>query len=367
MEYKKVKLRDVCTVKQGLQIPISKRFKEKAPNRYFYITIQFLKGNTEEYYIEGPKESVLCTKEDILVVRTGNTGIVLTDVEGCFHNNFFKVIPNEKIYRKYLYYALNNEYMYKKMLNAASGTTIPDLKHSDFYDLEIFLPEINKQYKIVNILENMDKKIKLNNKINDNLYEIQKCYFQKLFRDNSNYEIIKLDKLCNISAGGDAPKEKSNLKSDKYNIPIISNGIDNDGIYGYTNKAKITTKSITISARGTIGFKVLRNYEYYPIVRLISLFPKTDRISSEYLFCILDETTINGTGTTQQQLTVPMVKDIEIKVFDRKLIDKFTTFSIKINDKIEQNKKENQILEQLRDTLLPRLMNGEINLDKIKV
>ena len=68
MEYKKVKLKEVCTVNQGLQIPISKRFKEKGPNRYFYITIQFLKGNTDEYYIENPKKSVICQKEDILVV-----------------------------------------------------------------------------------------------------------------------------------------------------------------------------------------------------------------------------------------------------------------------------------------------------------
>lgn len=367
MEYKKVKLRDVCTVNQGLQIPISKRFKEKASNRYFYITIQFLKGNTEEYYIENPKKSVLCTKNDILVVRTGSTGVVLTDVEGCFHNNFFKVVPNEKIYRKYLYYALNNENMYKKMLNVASGTTIPDLKHSAFYDLEISLPKINEQYKIVKILENIDKKIKFNNQINDNLNEIQKCYFQKLFKDNNNYEIIKLDELCNISAGGDVPKEKSNVKSDIYNIPIISNGIDNDGVYGYTNKAKITTKSVTISARGTIGFKVLRNYDYYPIVRLISLFPKTDRISSEYLFYILDEATINGTGTTQQQLTVPMVKDLKIKVFDRELIDKFTTFPIKINNKVKENKKENQVLKQLQDILLPKLMNGEIDIENIEI
>ena len=187
MEYKKIKLKEVCTVNQGLQIPISKRFKENGPNRYFYITIQFLKGNTDEYYIENPKKSVICKKEDILVVRTGNTGMVLTGVEGCFHNNFFKVVPNEKIYSKYLYYALNNKYMYKEMLNAASGTTIPDLKHSAFYNLEIPLPEISEQHKIVKILENIDKKIGLNNKINDNLQNLINNMYTKYFVNFNTY------------------------------------------------------------------------------------------------------------------------------------------------------------------------------------
>lgn len=367
MEYKKVKLGEICKVNQGLQIPIAKRFKKNGKNRYFYITIQFLKGNTEEYYIENPKPSVICNKDDILVVRTGNTGMVLTNVEGCFHNNFFKVVPNDNVYPKYLYYALNNKDMYKKMLNAASGTTIPDLKHSEFYKLEIYLPNMNEQKKIANILSYIDKKIELNNKINNNLSKIQKCYFKKLFKNNCDYEIVKLDELCNISAGGDAPKEKSNIKSKKYNIPIISNSIDNDGIYGYTDKSKINTKSVTISARGTIGFKVLRNYAYYPIVRLISLIPKTDIVSAEYIFYILDDISINSTGTTQQQLTVPMVKDFKIKIFNKELIEKFTMFSINLNNKIENNKIENHNLEQLREVLLPKLMNGEINLDKIKI
>lgn len=169
MKYKKIKLKEVCTVNQGLQIPISKRFKEAGNNRYFYITIQFLKGNSENYYIENPKKSVICNKEDILVVRTGSTGIVLTGVEGCFHNNFFKVVPKNNIFNKYLYYSLNNKEMYEKMLNAASGTTIPDLKHSSFYELEIPLPEYCEQVKIAKILNIIDKKIELNTHTNNNL------------------------------------------------------------------------------------------------------------------------------------------------------------------------------------------------------
>ena len=146
----KYKLKDLCIVNQGLQIPINKRFKEPSHNRYFYITIQFLKNSADKYYIENPKDSVICQSDDILVVRTGNTGQVIRGVAGCFHNNFFKVtINSDKVLKNYFYYALKNPFMYERMLKSASGTTIPDLKHSSFYDLEIPIPDIPTQQHIV--------------------------------------------------------------------------------------------------------------------------------------------------------------------------------------------------------------------------
>ncbi len=309
-------------------------------------------------------------KGDVLITTVGTLGEMAIIKENNINYDFQRSVgilkPNPKIViPEYLYYAMKNNL--NNILNVARGTSQQCIFLSELKNVTINIMDKNIQKKIVKILSNIDKKIELNNQINNNLSEIEKCYFQKLFKTNSNYQIIKLDELCNISAGGDAPKEKSNIKSEKYNIPIISNSIDNDGIYGYTDKSKINTKSITISARGTIGFKVLRNYAYYPIVRLISLVPKTDRVSAEYIFYILDEISINSTGTTQQQLTVPMVKDLKVKIFNKELIDIFTMFSINLNNKIENNKIEIKNLEQLRDTLLPKLMNGEMDLDKIEI
>ena len=192
MIFSKVKLKELCVVNQGLQIPISKRFTESGPNRFFYITVQFLKENGDNYYIENPSPSVTCDIDDILVVRTGNTGQVLTGVKGCFHNNFFKVTPNDRIVKRYLYWCLNNKRMYKLMLNAASGTTIPDLKHSSFYDLEIPLFSIDNQKRIVKVLDSIDCKIKLNNAINNNLHEVisnlYSNYLNSCTESDTNYK-----------------------------------------------------------------------------------------------------------------------------------------------------------------------------------
>ncbi|WP_026364291.1 restriction endonuclease subunit S, partial [Brachyspira innocens] len=156
-KFNKVKMSDICTVNQGLQIPISQRKKEDGKNRYFYITVQFLKGNNKDkYYIENPAENVICDTDDILVTRTGSTGKIITGVKGCFHNNFFKLNFFNNINKRYIYYVLNTKKMYEQMLNAASGGTVPDLPHKAFYKLEIYFPPLEEQKRIVKILDRFD-------------------------------------------------------------------------------------------------------------------------------------------------------------------------------------------------------------------
>lgn len=121
-----------------MQIPIAKRFYETGPNRYFYITVQFLKDDSDKYFIENPPERVKCGSKDILVVRTRNTEQIITGVSGCFHNNFFKVEPNKNVHPKFLYYTLKSPELYARMRNVASGTTVLDLKHSAFRIRYIF-------------------------------------------------------------------------------------------------------------------------------------------------------------------------------------------------------------------------------------
>ena len=157
--YPVYKMEDICIINQGLQIPINQRKKEPGENRYFYITVQFLKNEGENYYIENPSESVICKKDDILVTRTGSTVKIVYGVEGCFHNNFFKVTPIINLNKKYLYHVLNSTQMFNEMLRAASGGTVPDLPHKKFYKLEIGLPSIEEQKKIVTILDKFENLI----------------------------------------------------------------------------------------------------------------------------------------------------------------------------------------------------------------
>ena len=155
--YEEKPLSELCTVNQGLQIPINERKTEAGNNRYFYITVQFLKNDGKKYYIENPPQNVICYEDDILVTRTGSTGIVVTGVKGCFHNNFFKVTANKQVDKKYLYRVLNSKTMYRKMIQAASGGMVLDLPHKKFYRLTIPVPSIIEQQRIVSILDRFDR------------------------------------------------------------------------------------------------------------------------------------------------------------------------------------------------------------------
>ena len=99
----------------------------------------------------------------------------------------------------------------------------------------------------------------------------------------------------------------SKLKTYECNIPIYSNGIQNNGLYGYTNKADVYENSITISARGTIGYVFVRTEPYHPIVRLISVIPYS-LLNLNYLMIFLNTMREIGNGSNTPQLTVPDIK-----------------------------------------------------------
>ncbi|MCT7486190.1 restriction endonuclease subunit S [Aliarcobacter cryaerophilus] len=163
-------LKQVCKVRQGLQIAIKQRFKESGENRYVYITVQYLNNKeSNEEFIQSPDEDLICNKDDILFTRTGNTGQIITGVHGVFHNNFFRVdIYKDILEKDFMVYFLNYEVTQQKIKDLASTTTIPDLKHSDFYSLSIKFPKSkNEQQKITQILSSQDEKIEvIKNKLN---------------------------------------------------------------------------------------------------------------------------------------------------------------------------------------------------------
>ena len=208
-EWKVMRLGEICNVKQGLQIPISERFCENAKNRYFYITNEFLKENSEvKYYIENPPEGTICFCDDILMTRTGNTGRIVTNVSGVFHNNFFKIIYDRQIIKKeYFVFLLTGPKIQNEILKRAGSSTIPDLNHGDFLSIKISIPPIDEQEKIAEILSTWDA-INLTINLIESKKQFKKALMQNLltakirfpqFKDE--WKEIKLGEICEIQTG----------------------------------------------------------------------------------------------------------------------------------------------------------------------
>ncbi len=127
------------------------------------------------------------------------------------------------------------------------------------------------------------------------------------------WKIKKLEEVCEkIFAGGDKPKEFSKFMTDEFSVPIFANGEKNKGLYGYTNVARISKPSITISGRGTIGYSEIRTQPFVPIVRLITLLPNEETVDINFLHYGLKNLNFSNSGSSIPQLTVPMVKGYSI-------------------------------------------------------
>jgi len=131
-----------------------------------------------------------------------------------------------------------------------------------------------------------------------------------------SWEIKTLGEVCELSAGGDVPKyDFSEIQTDNQQIPIYSNGEKNNGLYGFTSIAKVTKPSITVSARGTIGFSVKRLEGFFPVVRLIVVTPKNlQYLDLSYLDYSLKTIDFKHSGSSIPQLTVPMIRDYKIPI-----------------------------------------------------
>ncbi len=158
---------------------------------------------------------------------------------------------------------------------------------------------------------------------------------------------VKLGDIATILAGGDLPKKAfSKTKTDVYAVPIYSNGISDKGLYGYTNKATITKPATTISARGTIGAVFKRTEPYLPIVRLISVIGDESVVDSDFLYYALCNTRIEGDGSVQAQLTVPMISDYCITIPPLQTQKRIARILSSLDDKIELNNQINRDLEE---------------------
>ena len=333
---------------------------------HIYIPNENLKGQFKKTFEEG----------DILYseIRPQNKRYAYIDFAPINYiaSTKLMVIRNKNIVKsKYLYYFLQSDKIISElqMLAETRSGTFPQITFNELSKLSIKIPPLPEQDRIISILDSICKKIDINQQINDNLEEQDKALFKSWFVDFDRNEWVhcELGDITLITAGGDRPSKYTNKKTIECHVPIYSNGIDNEGLYGYTNVAKIHEESITISARGTIGYVCLRLEPYVPIVRLISIIPNKKELSAKYLYLWALTQNITGTGTTQQQLTVPIFRKTPISIPSDTKLKQFNSIADPLFSQIESNKKENIKLSTLRDTLLPKLMSGEISVEEVSL
>ncbi len=313
----------------------------------------------------------------LIIAASGTLGFPkFLGIEGCIHDGwmYFSDFKENIIDREYLYYYLITLRGYFN--NLSYGAAIQNINTPIVKKTKVQLPPLPTQQKIASILSAYDNLIQNYKKQIEALQtaasELYKEWFVRFrfpgyqttrFENGipEGWKVERIGEYCNIRIGGDVPEENSETKDENHKYPIFSNGINEDGLYGFTDTFKISEPSVTISARGTVGFVCLRRDPYYPIVRLICLIPRKE-LGVFYLYHSLKYADLDGNGTSQQQLTAPMVSKRKIMIAEEKLIEKFNLNAKIIYDKIDLLKIQITNLTQQRDLLLPRLMSGKLEI-----
>ncbi|HED0513685.1 TPA: restriction endonuclease subunit S [Campylobacter coli] len=318
----------------------------------------------------------------ILVVCIGSLGkVALTRVIGSCNQQINAIIPHKNIISEYIYYYCISSKFQSILFSKAPQTTLAIFNKTEFSKLEIIYPkDIKEQERIVGILDEsfakIDESIKILEQDLLNLDELMQSALQKAFnplKDNAkeNYKLPQswewksLEEISeNISAGGDKPKNCTESKTAKNQIPVYANGVNNNGLVGYTDKATIIKPSLTISARGTIGFVCIRKEPYFPIVRLISLIPCENILCLHYLYFCLNFFIAKGEGSSIPQLTIPKFKSLQIPLPPLKEQEQIAEHLDFVFEKAKALKelytKELKDYEELKQSLLNKAFKGEL-------
>ncbi len=272
---------------------------------------------------------------------------------------------NELVDSKYLNAFLHSNYILRYFeLNATGSGMRYTLSNDTILNMPILLPSIEQQKAIGRVFSNIDKQIETLNSINRNLEQSVEHAYQFMFfsKQRPRLSLKSMESIATIKAGGDCPTKYSRSKTSQYQIPIYSNSIDKDGLYGFAEKAIILEPGITIAARGTIGFCALRTKPYVPIIRLLSVSPH-DRGGDIYLYQFFKKVVFEKNGSVQQQLTVPMLSCITIPYPSKEELNKFDKIVRPFIIMQSCNKENIEALQKLRDELLPLLLNGQVQVN----
>jgi len=321
---------------------------------------------TEITYKNRPSRANIEVKEnDVLVARMAETKKFLIADKNLqdnyiFSTGFAVMRVKEELTPRYLFYFLTTKDFNLQKDKLAVGATQKAINNPALKKIKIPLPPLKIQQKIVERLDAIKKAQELNDKQIQLAEELfQSLLHRELDPKGKNWEVKKLREVCEeLFAGGDVPKNNfSKIKTEKYFIPIFTNGVEGKDLYGYTDIKKVIKPAVTISARGTIGYSSLRKEPFYPIIRLIVLIPNKT-IDLNFLYYTTSSFKFFNTGTSIPQLTIPMIKNLKIPLppleTQQKIVEKLSAAQEYKKKLLEQKQK----LQELFESVLNKSFKG---------
>ena len=407
--YSVKEIRDIC------EINASSYSKKDNWNFFNYLdTKNIIKGEINEIKYLDPSIEKIPSRakrkvnvDDIIIstVRPNQEhyGMIKYDVDNFLVSTGFTTltVDKTKAMPEFIYFYITQNHITESLQTIAeqSTTSYPSIRPSDIGDIVINLPPLEIQKRISNILSNIENKIEINKKINRNLLAIADTIFNKEFRNfdeysqddliTSDFGLIPknwcyktLDEISDVAIGKTPPRKESRWFSEKEGVKWISiKDLGNSGTYIFEtseyltedaiekfNMKLIPANTVILSFKLTVGRVGITTEDMVTNEAIAHFKLNNSPVTKEYLYLYLKNfnyETLGSTSSIAKAINSKIVKKIPILIPSKDKVNSISNTFESIFEQIKNNQRELTKLTKLRDTLLPKLMSGEIDVSEI--
>ena len=382
-EWVSKKIGDIANLYQGLAINAKTKHLLVTESSLPLLRIKDLLEGTKEQFVDPKLAPLQCVVEpnELVMTRTGQVGYVFMGKSGVLHNNCFKItVTDPEVDTRFLYWHFNSNAQRDYLTTIAAGSVQPDLNHKVFKDYDVLLPPLTEQKAIASVLSSLDDKIDLLHRQNKTLEAMAETLFRQWFIEEAKEDWVNVqlkDIVKQIKPGTNYQPKRLDSGIPFLNVRNLQNGqINLQGIsfisqeeYERVHKAwKPEEGDVLISRIGTLGIVAVLGKRDMPMaVHYNMLVLKPSLTNTAFLYFFLrsqyfqEAYSSKARQSVQEYVAVEDAESIELKLplNDAAFANKQDEFYC-LFDKIRANLYQIQTLENLRDTLLPKLMSGEV-------
>lgn len=358
-EWVSKKIGDIANLYQGLAINAKTKHLLVTESSLPLLRIKDLLEGTKEQFVDPKLAPLQCVVEpnELVMTRTGQVGYVFMGKSGVLHNNCFKItVTDPEVDTRFLYWHFNSNAQRDYLTTIAAGSVQPDLNHKVFKDYDVLLPPLTEQKAIASVLSSLDDKIDLLHRQNKTLEAMAETLFRQWFIEEAkeDWKDGVLEQLIDLKYGKALKQEHRSGSG----YPVVASS----GIVGFHKDYLVQAPGIVIGRKGTLGKVYFMEDNFYPIDTSYFIQSKTsgsNLIFEYYLLKSLDFANMNSDSAVPG-LNRNIALSTQIQIPPKELILNFNETAQPWFSKIHSNTKQIQTLENLRDTLLPKLMSGEV-------
>ena len=305
---------------------------------------------------------------DIVITHRGTLGQIVFIPQDSKYDRYvisqsqFRVRCNDKVLPEYLVYYFHTPIGQHKLLSNASQVGVPALARpsSTFQQIEVVLPELSIQKRVVEIISTIQKKIANNQELNDNLELQAQAIYSYMFIENADPAWVQghLSDLITVKYGKDHKK----LADGSY--PVYGSG----GIMRYVERPLYDKESVLIPRKGTLNNVMYVNQPFWSVDTMFYTEMRLPNVAKfVYHFVKAKNLASMNAGSAVPSMTTDILNAMEVVIPSTSALAEFESLVDPMYRAMQENNIQSSKLSELRDALLPRLMSGEIDVSDIQL